>query len=227
MLSPDPFIQDPANSQNFNRYSYALNNPMVYTDPSGYGYNGGGSTYYIDGLQVSSTAFSAFMHGVSFEYMLTMQVDGYGLDYQNFELNRWDAKRKSEEHKHLEQYLHNTDKDYYWVDYNYKSKINNEVYATSTKVYINETFNVNTYMHEEASSGEKESHEVNAFRNWVNSPTWGNTGSLNNAVGTACLNLIHYGGPVISLVWGAVDVSGGFNDAYDYLDKQQKFYNKR
>jgi hypothetical protein len=26
----------PDNSQNFNRYSYALNNPLVYTDPSGY-----------------------------------------------------------------------------------------------------------------------------------------------------------------------------------------------
>ena len=35
MLSPDPFIQDPGNSQNYNRYSYCWNNPMKYTDPSG------------------------------------------------------------------------------------------------------------------------------------------------------------------------------------------------
>ncbi len=34
-LSPDPFIQAPTYSQNFNRYSYALNNPLKYTDPSG------------------------------------------------------------------------------------------------------------------------------------------------------------------------------------------------
>jgi RHS repeat-associated protein len=34
-LSPDPYIQDPTNRQNFNRYSYALNNPLKYTDPSG------------------------------------------------------------------------------------------------------------------------------------------------------------------------------------------------
>jgi RHS repeat-associated protein len=34
-ISPDPYVQMPGNSQNFNRYSYALNNPLVYTDPSG------------------------------------------------------------------------------------------------------------------------------------------------------------------------------------------------
>jgi RHS repeat-associated protein len=34
-LSPDPFVQAPDFSQNFNRYSYCLNNPLKYTDPSG------------------------------------------------------------------------------------------------------------------------------------------------------------------------------------------------
>lgn len=34
-LSPDNFIQDPYNTQNFNRYGYVLNNPLLYTDPSG------------------------------------------------------------------------------------------------------------------------------------------------------------------------------------------------
>jgi len=34
-FSPDPFVQAPYNSQNFNRYSYCLNNPLMYTDPSG------------------------------------------------------------------------------------------------------------------------------------------------------------------------------------------------
>ncbi len=35
-LSPDPFVQNPSNSQNYNRYSYVLNNPLKYVDPSGY-----------------------------------------------------------------------------------------------------------------------------------------------------------------------------------------------
>lgn len=34
-LSPDNYMQCPDNSQNFNRYSYCLNNPLRYTDPSG------------------------------------------------------------------------------------------------------------------------------------------------------------------------------------------------
>ncbi len=34
-LSPDNHIQNPYNTQNFNRYSYVLNNPLMYTDPSG------------------------------------------------------------------------------------------------------------------------------------------------------------------------------------------------
>jgi hypothetical protein len=37
-LSPDPYVQDATNSQNFNRYSYALNNPLKYVDLTGMGY---------------------------------------------------------------------------------------------------------------------------------------------------------------------------------------------
>ena len=35
-LSADPHIQSPLNSQSLNRYSYTLNNPLSWTDPSGY-----------------------------------------------------------------------------------------------------------------------------------------------------------------------------------------------
>ncbi|MDC8011242.1 RHS repeat-associated core domain-containing protein [Tahibacter soli] len=35
-LQADPFVQSPGNSQSHNRYSYVFNNPMAYTDPTGY-----------------------------------------------------------------------------------------------------------------------------------------------------------------------------------------------
>ena len=43
-LSPDNYIQEPFNTQNYNRYGYVLNNPLMYTDPSGelFGGEGGG-----------------------------------------------------------------------------------------------------------------------------------------------------------------------------------------
>jgi len=37
-LSPDPYVMDPGNTQDFNRYSYVNNNPLSFTDPSGFCY---------------------------------------------------------------------------------------------------------------------------------------------------------------------------------------------
>lgn len=38
-LSPDPMVQAPYNTQNYNRYSYVLNNPLSLVDPTGYCYS--------------------------------------------------------------------------------------------------------------------------------------------------------------------------------------------
>lgn len=35
-LSPDRYVSSPLNAQSYNRYTYCLNNPLMYTDPSGY-----------------------------------------------------------------------------------------------------------------------------------------------------------------------------------------------
>lgn len=35
-LSPDPFVMEPGNTQNWNRYAYVENDPLSYVDPSGF-----------------------------------------------------------------------------------------------------------------------------------------------------------------------------------------------
>ncbi|WP_347066707.1 RHS repeat-associated core domain-containing protein [Flavobacterium sp. WV_118_3] len=51
-LSPDTYIQDPYNTQNYNRYGYCLNNPTKYTDPTGEFW-----------WQAIGYLFSAYIHG--------------------------------------------------------------------------------------------------------------------------------------------------------------------
>ena len=50
-LSTDNFVQEPSNSQNSNRYSYCLNNPLKYTDPSG-------EWFGIDDLLIAGIGFT-------------------------------------------------------------------------------------------------------------------------------------------------------------------------
>ena len=40
-LQVDNYIQDPTNTQNYNQYGYVLNNPLLYTDPTGNQFNDG------------------------------------------------------------------------------------------------------------------------------------------------------------------------------------------
>ncbi len=60
MLSPDPFVQNASSTQNFNRYSYCMNNPLKYTDPSGYLYSWNAC---------NMTAGGELDHGLSFSFL--------------------------------------------------------------------------------------------------------------------------------------------------------------
>ena len=51
VLSPDIFVQAPGYTQSYNRYSYCMNNPLRYTDPSG---------WYV---AAGSNSFGRFVYG--------------------------------------------------------------------------------------------------------------------------------------------------------------------
>ncbi|MHB1093028.1 FG-GAP-like repeat-containing protein [Thiobacillus sp.] len=63
-VSADPNINDEYNLQSLNRYSYVLNNPLYYTDPTGFmefsdgGSWGGGSVFSMSGGSSSGFSFS-------------------------------------------------------------------------------------------------------------------------------------------------------------------------
>ncbi len=61
-LQPDNYVQDPSNTQNYNRYSYVLNNPLKYTDYSGEKWKIGWKDV-VGGLQVVVGAVLLFVPG--------------------------------------------------------------------------------------------------------------------------------------------------------------------
>lgn len=56
-FSPDNYVQLPDFSQSYNRYSYCLNNPLKYTDPSG-------ELFGIDDLVLLGVAYSAYTNAM-------------------------------------------------------------------------------------------------------------------------------------------------------------------
>ena len=81
MLSPDNNIQIPQSSQNFNRYSYCLNNPLKYNDPTGefvesiaFGVAGGAANLVFNARNIDSFGEAALLFGVGF-------VKGFLMEY--------------------------------------------------------------------------------------------------------------------------------------------------
>ena len=83
MLSPDNYVQDPSNSQNFNRYSYVMNNPLKYVDPTG---EKADHFYYDEtGELIKRVAYEGADRAYDAKLLPngTMQVDG-----ENFEKSK-------------------------------------------------------------------------------------------------------------------------------------------
>lgn len=74
-LSPDPLVQAPGFTQSFNRYAYTFNNPLSYTDPSGYGASN------ADGAADSAAALGSaayFNNPITAVYQLFRLWSGFG-----------------------------------------------------------------------------------------------------------------------------------------------------
>lgn len=65
-LNADPLIQDNTDAQNYNRYSYVLNNPTKYTDPSGYAYNG---------FEASNAAYQRMLEQNRYDMVMQQEMD--------------------------------------------------------------------------------------------------------------------------------------------------------
>lgn len=89
-LSPDPYVQMPDFSQNFNRYSYAFNNPFAYSDPDGEFF----IFTFLTGLVESMV--NVIKHGFNFsQYNWTFTSNAWKIDMGMFKgsfkqiVNKW------------------------------------------------------------------------------------------------------------------------------------------
>lgn len=83
MLSPDNNIQMPDFSQNLNRYTYCLNNPLLYTDPDGESFIADALFVYFmlctnTGYEMQKYAFHAALH---IDLHLSTEQKGIGFDF--------------------------------------------------------------------------------------------------------------------------------------------------
>lgn len=79
-LSPDPILQEPLNPLNYNRYTYVLNNPLKYTDPSGYKKL---DHYEIQELREEEASYLDMMRAINEAYEMAYRPRGGGGGYEH------------------------------------------------------------------------------------------------------------------------------------------------
>ena len=81
-LSPDPYVQAPDFTQNFNRYSYCLNNPLKYTDKDG---NFFFSSLGYAGQILNAACWGAAFSGVGYTANIAFSPGGFSnWNWQDF-----------------------------------------------------------------------------------------------------------------------------------------------
>ncbi len=73
-LNADENIQDPYNTQNYNKYGYVLNNPLMFNDPSG--------EFIVESALLSAVIIGAMV--ASFSYTIMVSITGQNWDLGGF-----------------------------------------------------------------------------------------------------------------------------------------------
>lgn len=99
-LSPDDYVQIPDLSQSFNRYSYCLNNPLKYTDPSGesflwddviVGTIGFATGYLTNSISSGNWGMKSVMAGLSSAGMSVLAYNTSGMSATALNSQFWGA----------------------------------------------------------------------------------------------------------------------------------------